>query len=109
MVVVGRSAAGANTGLPSSHSLPWRSGSSTPCQSRGQAPPQAPAPQPPASGEQAAAPHPANGGEGDAVATANTESCFSTSVAAQAGQDTSSPKRRTSFSNLAPHPGQAYS
>jgi hypothetical protein len=80
------------------------------CYSRGQAPPpQAPAPQPPASGEQAAAPHPANGGDGDAVATAKTESCFSTSVDAQPGQATASPKRRTSFSKFAPHAGQAYS
>jgi hypothetical protein len=43
------------------------------------------------------------------VATANTESCFSTSALAQEGQETASPKRRTSFSNRLPQPEQAYS
>ncbi len=43
------------------------------------------------------------------MATAKTESCFSTSGLAQEGQETASPKRRTSFSKRAPQPGQAYS
>ena len=43
------------------------------------------------------------------MATAKTESCFSTSALAQDGQETASPKRRTSFSKRAPQPGQAYS
>jgi hypothetical protein len=43
------------------------------------------------------------------VATAKTDICFSTSALAQEGQETASPKRRTSFSKRAPHPGQAYS
>jgi hypothetical protein len=65
--------------------------------------------QPPEGTAHAPAPHPAKAGGGEAVATAKTESCLSGSARAQAGQETASPKRRTSFSKRAPQPGQAYS
>jgi hypothetical protein len=57
----------------------------------------------------APAPQPAKAGGGAAVATAKTDSCLSTSARAQAGQETASEKRRTSFSKRFPQPAQAYS
>ena len=55
------------------------------------------------------APQPAKAGDGADAATAKTESCFSTVGARQDGQDTASPKRRTSFSKCVPQSRQTYS
>jgi hypothetical protein len=66
--------------------------------------PQAPAPQPPEGMPQASRP-----AEEDDEATAKVDSCFSTESLAQAGQETASPHRFTSFSNLDEQPWQTYS
>jgi hypothetical protein len=70
--------------------------------------PHGPASHPPGPGPHAPAPHPEKEGVGAEVATAKTDSCFSTSLLSQEGQETSSPKRRTSFSKCFPQL-QAYS
>jgi hypothetical protein len=56
---------------------------------------------------QAPAPHPSKAGAG--LATAKTESCLSTAALVHEGQETASPKRRTSFSKPAPQSRQTYS